>query len=126
MFNTLTLWQGTDDRMATFHLHHLGLLFLLEATPIRMATKDARTKTYRMLATVGVFHQAIRVIEGVPQMPGQTSFRIWKTPLIADCVVSHTWLFSIMSAQQVRPQMTTILVSFVIRLCLSGADMIGL
>jgi hypothetical protein len=64
-------------------------LCLLEATPIRMATKDTRTKTYRILAAVGVFHHAIREIERVPQMPSQTSFRIWKTPLVADRVVGH-------------------------------------
>ena len=39
---------------------------LLEATSIRMATKDARTETYRILATFRVFHQAIRDIERFP------------------------------------------------------------
>jgi hypothetical protein len=86
IFNTLTLWQGTDDRMATFHLHHLGLLFLLEATAIRMTAKDARTETYRILATFRVFHQAIRDIQSFPPIPSPTYFRIGKTPLLADCV----------------------------------------
>jgi hypothetical protein len=36
---------------------------LLEAPAIRMATKDARTETYRILATFRVFHQAIREID---------------------------------------------------------------
>ena len=54
-----------------------------------MVTKDARTKTYRMPATVGVFHQALRDIERFPPIPSPTYFRIWKIPLIADCVVVH-------------------------------------
>src|ERR1039458_4096749 len=63
--------------------------FLLETTAIRMATKDTITKRYRMLTTVGVFHQAIGEIESFPQMPSQTPFRVWKLPLIADRVVRH-------------------------------------
>jgi hypothetical protein len=34
-------------------------LCLLEAPPIRMATKDSRIKTYRILAGVRAFHKAI-------------------------------------------------------------------
>jgi hypothetical protein len=60
-----------------------------EAAAIRMTTIDARSITYRILASVRAFHQAIREIESFSQMPGQTSFRIWETPLIADCVVGH-------------------------------------
>jgi hypothetical protein len=66
-----------------------GPVNLLEATAIRMETEDASTKMHRILATVWVFHKTTREIEGVLQMPSQTSFRIWKTPLIAGCVVSH-------------------------------------
>jgi hypothetical protein len=54
-----------------------------------MTTIDTRSITYRILASVGAFHQAIREIEGFSQMPGQTSLRIWKAPLIAECVVGH-------------------------------------
>ena len=50
---------------------------------------------YRILATVGVFHQAIREIESVPQMSGQTFFRVWKTPVIADHVLGHAPTYSI-------------------------------
>jgi hypothetical protein len=62
---------------------------LLEATPIRMATKGVIAEPYRILATVGVFHLAIRDIEGLPQIPSPTYFRIWQTPLMADGVVGH-------------------------------------
>jgi hypothetical protein len=62
---------------------------LLEATPIRMATNDARAKGDRILATFGVFHQTFPEIERLPQIPGPTFFRIRKTPLIADRVVGH-------------------------------------
>jgi hypothetical protein len=34
-------------------------LWLLEAPPIRMATKDSLMESYQVLAIVGVFHQAI-------------------------------------------------------------------
>ena len=54
-----------------------------------MATKDAKTITQRMLTSVGVYHQAIGEREGFPQKSGPTSFRIRKTPLIADRVVGH-------------------------------------
>ena len=57
-----------------------------EPASIRMATKDARTETYRILATFRVFHQAIRDIERFPPIPSPTYFRIRKTPLLADCV----------------------------------------
>ena len=67
----------------------------IEVTPIRMVTRDAGSKTYRIRATVGVFHQAFRESQGLPQIPGPTSFRTRKTPLIADRVVGHAWNSSI-------------------------------
>jgi hypothetical protein len=39
--------------------------------------------------TSGVFRQAIRGIERLPQIPGPASFRIGKTPLIAESFVGH-------------------------------------
>src|ERR1035437_1414677 len=54
-----------------------------------MGTKDTTIKRYRMLATVGVFHQAIREVESLPQIPRPTYFWIWKTPLIAESFVGH-------------------------------------
>ena len=63
------------------------LIGLLETTPIKMDAKDVTAEPYRMLATVGIFHQAIREIEGLPEILGPTYFRIGKTPLIADRVV---------------------------------------
>ncbi len=64
---------------------------LLEAPPIRMSAKeeDAKTKTCRKRATVGIFDQAIREIESLHQKSSPTYFRIWKTPLIPDRVVGH-------------------------------------
>jgi hypothetical protein len=56
-----------------------------------MDTKDgiARTKTYRKLATVRVFHQAFREIGKLLQTPNPTYLRIRKTPQIAADVVVH-------------------------------------
>lgn len=61
----------------------------IEVTPIRMVTRDAGSKTHRIRATVGVFHQAFRETQGLPQIPGPTVFWTRKTPLIADRVVGH-------------------------------------
>ncbi len=63
-------------------------IWLLEATPCRMATNHAGTKTDRVLAGVGVFHQALRD-SGWHHIPGPTYLRIRETPLIADRVVGH-------------------------------------
>jgi hypothetical protein len=60
---------------------------LLEPTLMRMAANDAATKTYRIHASFGVFRQAFREIESLPQIPRPTFFRIWKTLLIANVVV---------------------------------------
>lgn len=54
-----------------------------------MLTIDAISRAFRILASVGVFHQAMREPESIYPIPRPTSFRIWKTPLIADCVVGH-------------------------------------
>jgi hypothetical protein len=54
-----------------------------------MTAKDARAITHRIPASVGIFHQAFRKIESLPQIQSPTYFRVWKTPLIADCVVVH-------------------------------------
>jgi hypothetical protein len=50
---------------------------------------ETRNRAYRILATTGVFHQAIRGTESLPLIPGSTYFRIWKTPLIAESFVGH-------------------------------------
>ena len=57
----------------------------------RMSAEEegAKTKTYCKPATVGVFHQAIRVIESIPQKSGPTYLRIRKTPLIPDRADGH-------------------------------------
>jgi hypothetical protein len=52
-----------------------------------MATKDAGTKTYCMLASFGVFYQASREIETFPQIARPTYLRIWQTPLSPDRVI---------------------------------------
>jgi hypothetical protein len=63
-------------------------IWLLEAAPGRMATNHAGTKPYRVLANVGVFHQALRDF-GWHHIPGPTYLRVRETPLIADRVVGH-------------------------------------
>jgi hypothetical protein len=54
-----------------------------------MATEDVRNNTCRIPASVGVFHQALREIESLPQKSSPTCFRIQKRPLIAEGVVVH-------------------------------------
>jgi hypothetical protein len=86
LLKTTTVWHetaGMNDRMTMLNIEiqRLGSICRLEATPIRMVTKEARTEAYRILAQVRVFHQAIREIERLPQIPSPTYFRIWKTPL---------------------------------------------
>ena len=54
-----------------------------------MVTNEARTKTHRILASVGVFHPAFQEIGRSLQIPSPTNFRIWKTLLIADRPVGH-------------------------------------
>src|ERR1039457_6361061 len=54
-----------------------------------MATKDAGIKPNRILASVGFFHQTLQKIGRSLPIPSPTYFRIWKTPLIADCFVGH-------------------------------------
>lgn len=94
LLKTTTVWHetaGMNDRMTplTIEIQRPGSICRLELTSVRVATIDGGAQTYRIRATAGVFHQAIREIDRVPQMPRQTSFRIWKTPLIAVRVVGH-------------------------------------
>jgi hypothetical protein len=68
----------------------------IEFTPIRIKAIDARSKAYGAPATFGVFHQAIRETESVPQIPRPTYFRIWQMPLFTGCVIGHRFpVFSI-------------------------------
>jgi len=77
-------------------------IWLLEAAPGRMATNHAGTKTDRILASVGVFHEALRNF-GWHHIPGPTYLRIGETPLIADRVVCHAPLKSIPLASRRFP-----------------------
>ncbi len=61
---------------------------LLEATTIRMETKDFRTENYSVLATVGILYKARRELVKWIEMPSPTYLQVWKTPLIADCGVA--------------------------------------
>jgi len=61
----------------------------IEVTAIRMFTIDARSRTFRILASVGVFHEALRETESIYQIPRPANFRIGKTPLLANRVVGH-------------------------------------
>src|ERR1017187_7024916 len=56
---------------------------------IRMVTMETRNRAYRILATFGVFHQAIRNIERLSSVPRPTSFPMWNRPLDTDRVVDH-------------------------------------
>src|ERR1035441_2279830 len=60
-----------------------------------MVTRDTGGKTYRIRATVGVFHQAFCETQRLPQVPGPTAFWTRKTTLIADRVVRHVAVDSI-------------------------------
>jgi hypothetical protein len=68
---------------------HQGPICLLEGAPIMMETVNASTKTHGKLATLGVFHQTIREIEDLSQIPRPTFFRIWNRPLIANGDLGH-------------------------------------
>jgi hypothetical protein len=54
-----------------------------------MATKDAKPEMYRILARVGVPHQAIREGERSPQIPRLTSFPIRKRLVIVHPFICH-------------------------------------
>jgi len=79
----------SDVRASARPLGVRRLPCILEAPPIRMTTEVGGTKPHRKLATVRVFHQAFREVEGWPQTPGLTYFRVGKTPPIAGRFVGH-------------------------------------
>jgi hypothetical protein len=67
----------------------------LEVAPIGMVTRDTGNKTYRIRASVGVFHEAFRETQGLPQIPGPTFLRIRKTSPLADRAIGHPPSYSI-------------------------------
>jgi hypothetical protein len=54
-----------------------------------MVTIDARSRAFRILASIGVFHQAMRETESIYPIPRPTSFRIWQTLLTTDRFIDH-------------------------------------
>jgi hypothetical protein len=76
---------------------------------MRMVTIDAETKTYPILASVGVFHQAFREFEKLIHTRSPTYFRIRKTLLTADRGVGHAGENSIsdMASRDFPPSKST-------------------
>ena len=61
----------------------------IEVATIRVVTSDAGNKPYRIRASIGVFREAFRETQGLPQIPGPTLLRIRKTSPLVDRVIGH-------------------------------------